>query len=263
MKACLAKLGLTPSQDDQGVPSLSRLHMSTLEASEVSEIVSSWSDLVEEVDGQHLIKGENDTFSLEKQSGPWKTEDTSTLSLQKVADALPAVVKDILPTAISNPSSAEQQESKPDTGIVDYDKLTKTLLVHDTSLPDTKQTPYFNHHAYFANLSAYKLKHHHDISDTFGNTLIYGEVVTSTSTLLEKNPTLLDKLPTGTTATATTQVAGRGRGNNVWVSPPGSLMFSTVLRHPMSLSASAPVVFIWHPQLRPRIQHSAHKTQMA
>jgi biotin--protein ligase len=247
MKACLAKLGLTPSQDDQGVPSLSRLHMSTLEASEVSEIVSSWSDIVEEVDGQHLIKGENDTFSLEKQSGPWRATDTSSLSLQKVADALPAVVKDILPASIiglSSTASTEQQDSKPDTGIVDYDKLTKTLLVHDTSLPDTKQTPYFNHHAYFANLSAYKTKHHHDISDTFGNTLIYGEVVTSTSTLLEKNPKLLEKLPTGTTATATTQVAGRGRGNNVWVSPPGSLMFSTVLRHPMSLSSTAPVVFI-------------------
>ena len=245
MKACLAKLGLIPSQDDQGVPSLSRLHMSTLEASEVSEIVSSWSEIVEEVDGQHLIKGENDTFSLEKQSGPWTATDTSTLSLQKVADALPDVVKNVLPTtATTNPATEQQEPKSDDTGIVDYDKLTKTLLIHDTSLPDTKQTPYFNHHAYFSNLSAYKTRHHHDASETFGNTLIYGEVVTSTSTLLEKNPKLLDKLPTGTTATATTQVAGRGRGNNVWVSPPGSLMFSTVLRHPMALSATAPVVFI-------------------
>ncbi|KAG9655781.1 putative biotin apo-protein ligase, partial [Aureobasidium melanogenum] len=247
MKACLAKLGLSPSQDDQGVPSLSRLHLSTLEASEVSEIASSWSDIAEEVDGKHLIKGENDTFSLEKQSGPWKAQDSSTLSLQKVADALPAVVKDVLPAAISDPSSTtttEQETAKQDTGIVDYDKITKTLLVHDTSLPDTKQTPYFNHHAYFANLHAYKTKHHHNTSESFGNVLLYGEVVTSTNTLLEKNPKLLDKLPVGTTATATTQVAGRGRGNNVWVSPPGSLMFSTVLRHPMSLSSTAPVVFI-------------------
>ncbi|KAG9950626.1 putative biotin apo-protein ligase, partial [Aureobasidium melanogenum] len=247
MKACLAKLGLSPSQDNQGVPSLSRLHLSTLEASEVSKIAPSWSEIVEEVDGKHLIKGENDTFSLEKQSGPWKAEDSSTLSLQKVADALPAVVKDILPTAVSNPSSTtttEQDPTNQDTGIVDYDKITKTLLVHDTSLPDTKQTPYFNHHAYFANLSAYKTKHHHHTSESFGNVLLYGEVVTSTSTLLEKNPKLLEKLPIGTTATATTQVAGRGRGNNVWVSPPGSLMFSTVLRHPMALSSTAPVVFI-------------------
>ncbi|TIA08936.1 biotin holocarboxylase synthetase [Aureobasidium pullulans] len=245
MKACLAKLGLTPSQDDQGVPSLSRLHLSTLESSEVSDLVLSWSDIVEEVDGEFLIKGENDTFQLEKQSGPWKSpEPTSTLSLQKVADALPTVVKDIVTDALTGTSDSTKPVTETDAGIVDYDKITKKLLVHDTSLPDTKQTPYFNHHAYFANLAHYKKRHLHDISETFGNVLLYGEVVTSTNTLLEKNPKLLEKLPVGTTATATTQVAGRGRGNNVWVSPPGSLMFSTMLRHPISLSTTAPVVFI-------------------
>lgn len=44
--------------------------------------------------------------------------------------------------------------------------------------------------------------------------------------------------------TATTQVAGRGRGSNVWVAPPGALMFSFVHSHSLALSASAPVVFI-------------------
>ncbi|KAI5196385.1 biotin holocarboxylase synthetase [Aureobasidium subglaciale] len=245
VKACLAKLGLKPSQDDQGVPSLSRLHLSAMEASDISEIVSSWTDVVEEVDGEHVIKGENDTFRLEKQSGPWKGDSSSTLGLQKIADALPAVVKDVLPTALTGSSTTtEKEDTTKDTGIVDYDKVIKTLLIHDTSLPDTKQTPYFNHHAYFSNLSHYKTRHHHNTTESFGNTLLYGEVVTSTNTLLEKNPTLLSKLPVGTTATATTQVAGRGRGNNVWVSPPGSLMFSTILHHPISLSSTAPVVFI-------------------
>ncbi|KAI5236877.1 biotin holocarboxylase synthetase [Aureobasidium subglaciale] len=246
MKACLAKLGLKPSQDDQGVPSLSRLHLSAMEASDISEIVSSWTGVVEEVDGEHVIKGENDTFRLEKQSGPWKSDSSSTLGLQKIADALPAVVKDALPTALTGSTSntSEKEGTKQDTGIVDYDKVIKNLLIHDTALPDTKQTPYFNHHAYFSNLAHYKTRHHHNTSESFGNTLLYGEVVTSTNTLLEKNPTLLAKLPIGTTATATTQVAGRGRGNNVWVSPPGSLMFSTILHHPISLSSTAPVVFV-------------------
>ena len=40
------------------------------------------------------------------------------------------------------------------------------------------------------------------------------------------------------------QVAGRGRGSNVWVSPAGSLMFSTVVRHPVSLEPKAKVVFL-------------------
>lgn len=39
-------------------------------------------------------------------------------------------------------------------------------------------------------------------------------------------------------------MAGRGRGSNVWVSPAGALIFSTVLRHPLEKIQSAPVVFI-------------------
>ena len=39
-------------------------------------------------------------------------------------------------------------------------------------------------------------------------------------------------------------MAGRGRGSNVWVSPAGALIFSTVLRHPLDKIQSAPVVFI-------------------
>ena len=39
-------------------------------------------------------------------------------------------------------------------------------------------------------------------------------------------------------------MAGRGRGNNVWVSPAGSLILSTVVRHPSSLLTHAPIVFL-------------------
>ena len=74
--------------------------------------------------------------------------------------------------------------------------------------------------------------------------MLYGEVVTSTNTILEKNTKLLRNLPTGFTATATQQVAGRGRGSNVWVSPAGQLIFSTVTSHPMASMQSAPVAFV-------------------
>lgn len=63
-------------------------------------------------------------------------------------------------------------------------------------------------------------------------------------TLLNRNPKLISKLPTGFTFSAATQVAGRGRGTNVWVAPPGGLMFSTIINHPAHLAASRPVVFI-------------------
>ena len=59
-----------------------------------------------------------------------------------------------------------------------------------------------------------------------------------------RNTQLLRRLPSGFTATATVQVAGRGRGTNVWVSPAGSLMFSLVVRHDVSLMSKAPVVFL-------------------
>lgn len=59
-----------------------------------------------------------------------------------------------------------------------------------------------------------------------------------------RNTQLLRRLPLGFTATATIQVAGRGRGSNVWVSPAGSLVFSTVIRHPVSLLTHAPVIFL-------------------
>jgi hypothetical protein len=59
-----------------------------------------------------------------------------------------------------------------------------------------------------------------------------------------RNTALLRQLPQGFTATATNQIAGRGRGSNVWVSPAGSLIFSTVVRHPMEKMQSAPVVFL-------------------
>jgi biotin--protein ligase len=55
---------------------------------------------------------------------------------------------------------------------------------------------------------------------------------------------LLRQLPQGFTATATAQIAGRGRGSNVWVSPAGSLIFSTVVRHPIDKIQSAPVIFL-------------------
>ena len=59
-----------------------------------------------------------------------------------------------------------------------------------------------------------------------------------------RNTQLLRRLPPGFTATATIQVAGRGRGSNVWVSPAGSLMFSTLVHHSMTLTPKAPVVFL-------------------
>lgn len=224
VKACLTKLGLTVS-DEQNVPSLSRMHLSSLEPTEAASLVSSLETITQKDDhGEELIKDENDTFHIVKPS-TWKMLD--------LAEALPLENE--------TKDSADQLDGSSDR-IIDYNTIIKQILVHDQEYPQAKATPYFNHHAFYSNL-----RHYQTLlpkATNFGSHLLYGEVVTSTNTLLEKNTRLLRILPQGFTATATVQVAGRGRGSNVWVSPAGSLMFSTVIRHPMALMQSAPVVFV-------------------
>ncbi|KAL4785784.1 biotin-protein ligase [Aspergillus varians] len=218
LKACLSKLGLQVAQDTTHVPSLSSLHFSSLSSGDAERVLKSLEELVG--DGEFL-KDEHDTFKIEK-SGAY--------NMGTIADALPTESEEC-------PSESAQSE-----GIVDYRSIVKRLIVHD-DVPSPKITPYFNHHAFYTNLRHYQAQSKEGAS-LFGSNLLYGEVLTSTNTILEKNSNLLRKLPVGTTATATTQVAGRGRGSNVWVSPAGALMFSTVVRHPMEKMQSAPVVLI-------------------
>ncbi|KAK4570429.1 biotin holocarboxylase synthetase [Recurvomyces mirabilis] len=227
MKACLTKLGLQVSQATEAVPILSRLHLSSSQPSNVSALLASWHEqgiLSKRDDGNETIEGENDRFILH-QAGRWDMND--------LQDAL----------ASDSPTSQAQADDKSPDSLIDYNTIAKHLVAHESSLPSGKETPQFNHHAFFSNLTSFHSQQK-ESSGAFGKTLLYGEVVTSTSTLLDKNTTWLSHLPDGFTATATTQVAGRGRGTNVWVSPPGSLMFSTVLRHSLNLSTKAPVVFV-------------------
>ena len=226
LKACFVKLGLKVSEE-QNVPSLSRLHLSSAPPSQTASLLSSLQYLIkDDADGESFLKDENDTFHIVKPS-TWKMVDLSKA----------------LPSEDQSKENADQSSSNSSDGIIDYNTIIKQILAHTDDIPDGKSTPYFNHHAFYANL-----KHYRGLSSegsvSFGSNMLYGEVVTSTNTMLEKNSKLLRNLPTGFTATATVQVAGRGRGSNVWVSPAGSLMFSTVIRHSMSKMTSAPVVFI-------------------
>ncbi|KAH1360948.1 hypothetical protein KXX16_001212, partial [Aspergillus fumigatus] len=215
LKACLSKLGLQVTQNTTTVPSLSSLHLSSQNPADTSRIRSSLQEVMSAEGDGEFIKDENDTFRLEK-PGTW--------NMSSLEESLPR---------------SEQGASE---GIVDYNAIIKPLVIHD-ELPPSKATPYFNHHAFYANLEQYQSQMREG-TGCFGSSIMYGEVVTSTNTILEKNPKLLRKLPHGFTATATTQVAGRGRGSNVWVSPAGALIFSTVVRHPVEKIQSAPVVFL-------------------
>ncbi|KAI0129688.1 biotin-protein ligase [Xylariales sp. AK1849] len=217
LKACLLKLGLEVNQETSAVPSLSPLHISAINSADVDDLLYSWEEIITREDGEEYITGENDNFHLEKRETRWSMNE--------------------LKRSLSNESGTTGYD-----GIVDYSTITKRVIFHDQAWPDTKETPYFNHNAYYGSLKAYRVMDPE--AGEWGDYLMYGEIVTSTNTLLEKNYNLLAKLPTGFTLAATTQVAGRGRGNNVWVSPAGALIMSTVINHPAHLAPSRPIVFI-------------------
>ena len=165
LMACLMKLGLEVNQENTAVPSLSRLHLSSGWPDGTATIMKSLREIISVEDGEEYIKDENDTFHLEK---------PSTWSLGSMADALPD-------------SKRETTDKVDGAGNrdVDYNTVVKRLVVHEKEPPPGKETPYFNHHAFFANLSHY-YSQTQTAKDDFGKNIMYGEVVTSTNTLLEK-----------------------------------------------------------------------------
>ena len=165
LKACLAKLGLKVNTEQVTVPSLSRLHLTSLQPSGTSKVLSALEDIITIEDGGEYIKDENDTFHLEKPS-MW--------SLGSLGAAL-----------LDESKKETDQDGDGEDRILDYNTIVKRLVVHDKEYPLSKETPYFNHHAYFANLQHYQSVSK-DINKDFGGNLLYGEVVTSTNTLLEK-----------------------------------------------------------------------------
>lgn len=164
LKALLLKLGLKVSEDNAAVPSLSRLHLSSIFPTDVGHLVERLKDIVKTTeDGGQKIVGENDTFILE--------DSEKALSLKSLSDAL------------------DETEPSEDM-IVDYNKIEKRILIHDKGFPLLKETPYFNHDVYYRHL-----KHYRSLSrsspEQFGSFLLYGEVVTSTNTILDKYTTTL------------------------------------------------------------------------
>ncbi|KAL5606528.1 hypothetical protein BROUX41_002931 [Berkeleyomyces rouxiae] len=225
LKACLTKLGLEVSKDELDVPSLSPLHLSATKHSLVSELLMTCNDIITRDEaGEELIKADMDIFHIQKSESRWR--------LSEMGNALP------------ESSSGDTNVAKTTSdNFADYSAIIKTIVPHEAAWPDNKETPCFHHNVYYSHLERYSLQEG-NAGNGWGSWLLYGEVLTSTNSILDKNPSLLSKLPTGFTVAATTQVAGRGRGSNVWVSPPGCLIFSTIINHPSHLATSRPIIFV-------------------
>ncbi|KAG4302160.1 hypothetical protein PCK1_001432 [Pneumocystis canis] len=122
----------------------------------------------------------------------------------------------------------------------DYNRIPKYIKIHEY-LPTITETPFFNHKNYFENLLASRTLKKHNYQ--LGNIILYGETLTSSQTLLKKNLKLLKVLPTGLVFVATQQTAGKGRQNNTWISPLGTLAYSLVIKH-SEYSEQSSVIFI-------------------
>ncbi|OLL21649.1 Biotin--protein ligase [Neolecta irregularis DAH-3] len=91
---------------------------------------------------------------------------------------------------------------------------------------------------------------------TFGQTVLYSNIVSSTQTILEKYTTLAVQktnfrnkkfcslFDSGTPFIASHQLLGRGRGTNAWVSPPGVLAQSFILHHDPSKASIVPIQYL-------------------
>ncbi|KAI0998568.1 Biotin--protein ligase [Podosphaera aphanis] len=226
LKACLGKLGLTTDEEESIVPPLSQLHLSSMYSDYISQLLLSWENvnIISKLGQEEYINGENDIFCLLKNDP--KTDNSLKSKIQ-----------------FSTEEIEQKQKSSDQTSVSDNGAKQKQLIIHRNEWPEAKETPYFDHEKFYTDLKTYQ-EEKGSKAENFGKYLLYGEVVTSTNTMLEKNTQLLSGLPTGFTFTATTQLAGRGRGSNVWISPAGSLITSLIIKHDMPLNDQAPIVFV-------------------
>ncbi|KIM41443.1 hypothetical protein M413DRAFT_445443 [Hebeloma cylindrosporum] len=121
------------------------------------------------------------------------------------------------------------------------------IVCRDGALPEKDITPLFDVAFFYKVLAAARDKV--DIPKTsqpwgVGEALLYGEAITSTQTMLDKNPLLLSQLPTPLLSLASYQLAGRGRGSNIWLSPSGCLQFSLLLRVSLATFPANKLVFL-------------------
>lgn len=206
LKACLQKLGLKVNENEVVRPRLTPLILTSPVQGVVSRIVS---DIVADVgfsgESSDIIKGNQDSFRFHK------GEEASLL----------------------HHLSKQKEFEDPDT-------IVKELYAFTEALPDRKLSNYFDIKQYFRLLQE---RYGALSGKEAGSILLYGEVVTSTSSMLDKNFNILTNIPSGLVCAATVQVSGRGRGGNIWINPPGVVASSLVLDLPASLQ-HAPVVFV-------------------
>lgn len=211
LQACLKKLGLRVNPDvEVTVPRITPIFLSShINPALIYQTVRS---LMENLDIIHGNSWEdtNDTFCIHKEN-----ENDHDYFLE------------------SAPNGTDFQEPN--------DVVKHIKVFESKQLPNPKTTPYFNMRVYFTELESLCGRTGR-APGSIGSLLGYSEVVSSTNTLLDKNTRWLSYLPHGTTLTATTQVAGRGRGGNQWINPKGVMALSILFKMPAGTNVTSTIV---------------------
>lgn len=177
LKTCLTKLGLTVNQEERPIPSLSCLHLSSVQCELVPKLLSSWQTIIKthDDDGQEFIEAENDIFYLENPDFKYGLKYTTKNKTHPEQ-------LEIKSDRSIHTCDLEKRESKNQDS---YGSTIKHLVLHKTKWPNVEETPKFNHHAFFTSLKEFQ-DEKGSKADDFGKFLLYGEVVTSTNTMLER-----------------------------------------------------------------------------
>ncbi|QLL31628.1 hypothetical protein HG536_0B04920 [Torulaspora globosa] len=120
------------------------------------------------------------------------------------------------------------------------DEVAKAVIfpAEGETTPSLALTSNFDVDKYFKYLSP---------TNNIGSLLMYGEVVTSTSSLLNENKIILSCIPKNSMLhVGTIQVSGRGRGGNVWINPKGVSASTAVITLPLrSPKTNKPVSIVF------------------
>lgn len=133
---------------------------------------------------------------------------------------------------------------------MDFKDIPKLVLLPGKEQYTPEWTPLFNFETYWAELDQARkeagrrtgVMRTDELSkgrtgerSSVGDVLFYGEAVTSTQTMLDRNPILLNGVKTPHAFLASFQLSGRGRGGNAWLTPVGCLPFTLMLSMPQSM----------------------------
>lgn len=183
LRACLRKLGLDVPDSDAEIPSLSSLHLSSLNHREVEDLLQEWGSIIDLEDGREYIHAEVDTFRIDR---------NEPLSLKGLQDSLPGGKEGDKKSEQDGNFHQHHHHHHDDTkgrlsadgSAIDYSHVAKEVVPHDSAWPDETATPDFDHNFFYQCLRAYQLMEY-GASD-WGRILLYGKVATSTNTLLDK-----------------------------------------------------------------------------